>query len=120
MIRVPSLSGASQFFMAASNMIGHKPGTFFWGTAPANVPFGGGKLCIAPPLVRTGIQDSGAVPSIGFCNGSYSFHFSPAYMQQEGLAAGTTLYGQFWGRDPGYSAPNNIALTDGLSFTIIP
>jgi hypothetical protein len=41
-------------------------------------------------------------------------------MLQHLLAGNTTVYAQYWSRDPGFSVPNNIGLTNGLSFTICP
>lgn len=116
----PSASGQSQFFLTANHELYNKSGIFFWSTSPASIPFAGGTLCIKAPLVRTDVQFSGGFPQNGACGGSYSFHFSPAYMAEEGVVAGNTLYGQFWGRDPGFQPPNNISLSDGLSFTVGP
>ena len=46
--------------------------------------------------------------------------FDGAYMSANALSAGTSLYAQYWSRDTGYAAPNNVGLTDAVGFTICP
>jgi len=116
----PSLSGPDNFFVGASNVLNNKLGLLLWSRSPASVPFGGGTLCVAAPLVRTAAQLSGGSPTGDDCSGSYSFHFTQAYMTQQQLGAYTTLHAQWWSRDPGFAAPNNIGLTDALRFTLCP
>ena len=78
-------------------------------------------LLLGLQIVRTPGQASGRslAPTID-CTGLYSFHFGHAYVQNYFLAAGQTIRAQYWSRDPGFAAPNNIGLTDGLSFTLLP
>ena len=107
--------------ISAGNVRNHKPGLMIWSHTAAATPFGGGTLCIAPPLKRTPGMDSGGAPlPANNCSGIYSFAFSQAYMTTNAVAAGTTLFAQFWSRDPGFVAPNNVGLSNALSFTTCP
>lgn len=118
---VLSLSvGVDDFYVDGANERNNTSGLLFWGQAPASAPFGGGIRCVASPIHRTTVQNSGGNAGIIDCSGSYSFHFSRSYVTSHSLVPGTTLYAQYWSRDPGYSPPNNVGLTDATSFTILP
>jgi hypothetical protein len=117
---IPSLSGPDNFHVTASNVLNNKLGLMLWSLAPASNPFGGGTLCVQQPIVRTTAQYSGGSTDGDDCTGSYSFHLSQNYMVQQLLAANTSVYAQYWSRDPGFSPPNNIGLTDAIEFTIVP
>lgn len=91
-----------------------------WSTNAASTPFGGGTLCVAAPTVRTPAQFSNGSPVGDDCTGVYSFHFSQAYMGSQSLASGTTLRAQYWSRDNGFAAPNNMGLTAEIRFTLHP
>ena len=116
-----STSGPDDFYATSGNVINNKNGLFFWGLAPHSTPFQGGTKCVLAPVKRTPIQDSGgnAFP-VNDCSGSYSFHFTQAYMVTKGVGAGATIYGQFWSRDPFFAPPKNTGLTNGVQFTIQP
>ena len=64
------------------------------------------------------MQLSNGNPGADDCSGTYSFHFSQAYMAQHFMTAGTQAYSQFWSRDTGFAYPDNCGLTDALHFTI--
>ncbi|MCK6447427.1 MAG: hypothetical protein L6Q99_13640 [Planctomycetes bacterium] len=115
----PRMTGDDVFFVVAQNVLKDKFGVFFWGHASTAVPFGGGTLCVKSPVVRTTVQNSGNVLGM-VCSGNYSFHFTQSYAQSEGIQPGDTIYGQYWYRDPAFSAPNNIGLTDAIRFAFIP
>ena len=118
----PSISApGDDFYVTASSVLNRKPGLMIWSTMPGSAPLGGGTLCLAPPVIRTPGQTSGGSPApVVDCTGQYSFHFGHTHTQNYFLAAGQTIRAQYWSRDPGFSAPNNIGLTDGLSFTLQP
>jgi Tol biopolymer transport system component len=114
----PSLSGPDDFKITAVEALFGKPGVLFWSGGWDSKPFLGGTLCVKAPIIRTASQTAASAPYS--CSGSYSFHFSHAYMQQQLLGLGETYYAQWWSRDPGFAAPNNVGLTDALRFTICP
>jgi hypothetical protein len=111
-----TLTGLDDLQLTASNVINNKQGLLFWGFAQSSTPFMGGTKCVAPPTKRTPTQSSGGNSPPDDCSGSFSFHFSASYMQAQGLTAGTSVFAQYWSRDPGSPATTN--LTDAVSFTI--
>ncbi len=117
----PSAAGPGSGWLTGSELVNSASGQLIWSLAPASVPFRGGTLCLAAPRIRTGPMPSGgsAQPALD-CTGSYSFHFSSFYMAQRGLSAGLTIYAQYYQRDRGLAAPNDIGLTDAVSFEIAP
>jgi hypothetical protein len=115
-----SLSNASQLRITAHRVLNLKSGLFFWGLAPQAAPFGGGIRCVAYPVVRSAIQQSGGNLTTNDCTGSFQFDFSASYIAASGLTLGTHVYGQWWYRDPFFPLPNNVGLSDGLEFVIEP
>ena len=115
----PSLSTGPGLTVRAKNALSQKVGFLLWGSARAAKPFAGGTLCVAPPLVRTPLQTSGG-PATLDCSGSYAFTFGSAYLAQHGLAAGSTGFAQMWSRDPGFTPPGNVGLTNAVAFTVWP
>ncbi len=120
--RVPIL-GWNRARCRRSEQVRNQPvssGIRIWSLAQANRPFSGGTLCLQDPLVRTPIQFSGGNASpIVDCSGSYDFHMSHAYFQQH-VVPSTTVYAQYWTRDRGFVAPDNVGLTNALVFTAWP
>ena len=116
----PTLSGPDDFNVTASNVLNNKVGIMIWSNGPNNLPFMGGILCVAPPIIRTPHQISGGNPPPLDCSGSYSFHFSQAYMASKFVVPGMQLYAQYWSRDPGFMPPDNVGLTNGLEFEVWP
>ena len=66
----------------------------------------------------TPLQTSDGNPPPNDCSGSYSFHFSGAFMTSKGLSPGDAVYCQYWSRDP--LSPSTTGLTGGLHFVICP
>ncbi len=116
----PYATGPDCFFVCALDVLDSRSGALLWSLSPAATPFAGGLACVAPPLHRTPLENSGSLPAWSGCGGRYGFHFSQAYLALHGCQAGTTIHAQFWSRDPGFAAPDNFGLTAGLSFTLGP
>jgi Tol biopolymer transport system component len=116
----PSISGADDFHVTAHHLLNNKTGLMIWSLVHTEHPFHGGTLCVGVPFHRTPMQNSGGTPGVNDCTGAYSFLFSHAYMASWNLQAGAVVYAQYWYRDPFYPPPDNIGLTDGLQFTVLP
>jgi len=125
----PSASAGSGFLISAVNVRNNKNGLLFYGVSGATaLPFQGGTLCVAPPIKRTGAVNSGGTPApVNDCTGVYAIDmnsFAVSAGPPVPLAAlsvpGTLVHCQFWGRDPGFPAPNNTTLSDGLEYSVGP
>ena len=116
----PSLAVGNGLLLRAGGVLNHRPGYLVWGLARAHDPFGGGSLCVQP-LDRGPLQDAGGTPPpITDCTGVLTFRFTANYLATHGLGVGTRVFCQFLSRDDGFAPPNNIGLSDGLAFTVIP
>ncbi len=119
----PSASAGSGFAITAANVLNNKSGLFFYSSnGQQAAPFQGGTLCVKLPLKRTALQSSNGNPPPNDCSGSYSIDFN-AYVASgvdPALVAGSTIDGQYWARDPGFSAPNNTSLSNALHVTLSP
>lgn len=114
----PSLSGPDDFHITAPAIVSNKSGMLFYGFAPTEIPiFVGATLCVQSPLVRTPVLNSGGSNGIP-CDGSFDFFWSQAFSGASSLDAGTTLYAQFWYRDP--VSASGSGLTDAIEFTLCP
>ncbi len=116
-----SYSGADNFYITASNVLNGKKGQVLWSLNQGSSPFLGGTLCLSAPITRTPVQTSSGTPPPPLdCSGTYSYHFSQTYMISQLLPPGTRIYAQYWSRDKGFVTPNDVGLTNALSFFICP
>jgi hypothetical protein len=124
-----SAAAVSGFAVKASNVRNNKSGLLFYGTTGrAGVPFQGGTLCVKSPVKRTPASVSGGTPApANDCTGVYSIDMNCFASGNCGgsplpalIVPGTIVDCEWWGRDPGFPAPNNTTLTNGLHFTMCP
>jgi hypothetical protein len=118
----PSPTAASGYTIRAEQVRNRSAGTLAFSVgAQASLPFGGGTLCLTPPLRRTGMRDSGGSPAgVADCSGAWQLDFNTWMAQNATLPAGTTVRAQWLGRDPGFAAPANWMLSDALEFVLRP
>jgi len=123
-----SATASSGMSISATNIMNNKSGLLFYGVSGrASSPFSGGTLCVATPVKRTPGAFSGGSPSGSDCSGTFAIDFNAFARGLLGgapLAAlsvpGTLVDAQWWGRDPGFSAPDNITLSAGVEFSVGP
>jgi hypothetical protein len=116
----PSLSGPDNFSVTASQELNQRSGLLIWSTTPASQLALGGILCVSS-FKRTPAQSSGgsALPMID-CTGAYSFLFSHAYMSAHSIVVATTVYAQYYGRDPFITDGTGASLSNAIEFTVCP
>ena len=112
----PSASAGQGFVLSADEVNAGQNGILVYSASTQFTPFQGGTLCLAPPIVRTPILNSG--PG-GVCGGQFQFDFNDWIVNGHdgSLSAGSTRYAQYWYRDPG-SASFPTGLTSALQFLI--
>jgi glucose/arabinose dehydrogenase len=126
---MPSASQGVGFVVTCSDVRNQKPGLLFYSVnGQASTPFQGGTLCVNPPVKRTPATNSGgsALPA-NDCTGIYSIDMNLFAVGGLGgtplpalLVHGTVVDCQWWGRDPGFPAPNNTTLSNGLEYQVCP
>lgn len=115
---MPTLTGPDDFVITATDVLNQKNGLLFYGYAMNEVPFLGGTLCVAAPILRTNVQASGGNPPPSDCSGSYGFAFTQARMVADGLSPGTSIFAQYWTRDPSHPDLTGVGLSNAIRFTI--
>jgi hypothetical protein len=122
----PSATAGSGFLVRCLDSLNNKSGLLFYGVSgQASIPFQGGTLCVAAPIKRTPAVNSGGNPPPNDCSGIYSIDMNAFAVGGLGgtplpalTVPGTVVDCQWWGRDPGYAAPLNTSLSNGLEYTV--
>jgi hypothetical protein len=113
----PSFTGGG-LTIEAVEVAPNRSGILFWGTTQSLIPFRGNLKCIANPVSRTPIQNSGSLGPPP-CSGVFSFDWTPAYMTFKGLSPGDAVYAQHWFREP--AAPTSTTgFSEAMSFVVLP
>ena len=117
------------FVLTCSNVINQKSGLLFYGlSGPAAIPFQGGTLNVMPPTKRSSlVLSNGSPPALSDCSGRFVLDmdaFAAGALGGNPLpelqVVGTRVNAQWWGRDPGYAAPNDTLLSNAVEYTVRP
>ena len=120
-----SATAGSGFFVNGTNFINNKNCLLFYGvTGQASGPFQGGTICVQAPIKRTPGTNTFGNPPPNDCSGVPQIDMNAYALTAGALLAlqvpGTVVNCQWWGRDPGFTAPNNTQLSNGLQYTVGP
>ena len=119
-----SSTAANGFLISGPGTEGNKSGLFYWGTVqknPANmIGTSSSWNCVLPPVKRSGLLTSGGTN--GLCDGLLSVDLNVRWTAQPAQKSppGTTLFGQFWYRDPQNTSNQTTSRSDGLTWTVCP
>jgi hypothetical protein len=111
-----TLSGPDNFHITASNIINNQDGLLFYGLAQMAKPFQGGFKCVQAPTWRSSLQNSGGSAAGVDCTGTYDLPLSHLLFNFKGIAAGSTVYAQYWSHD--VQSPFGTNLTDAIQFEL--
>jgi hypothetical protein len=121
----PDVGATSGFVVNCSNVRNNRVGLLLYGmTGRGTIPFQGGTLCVKSPIRRTlGVSSGGTPAPQQDCSGVYQLDMNAFAHGLLGgspdaalLQTGTLVNAQWWGRDPGFAAPNNTTLSAGLEY----
>ncbi|MEZ6017887.1 MAG: N-acetylmuramoyl-L-alanine amidase [Planctomycetota bacterium] len=110
---------ASDFVVYCDQVLTQQFGLLLWSDQPANIPFFGGTLCLGNAPQRTQVAFSNGLPNVA-CSGRLELPITSGFLVNRGLFPGSTVYTQWWYRDPGLLPAAPVGLSEGLRFTVLP
>lgn len=118
----PSASGPDNFRVTCREVVPNVAGLLILSPTPGFTPFGPGNLCFAGQIRRRPVQVSSSTVGVPSNCSTYVLtdHLSQAYLAGLGFGVGTTVFCQYVSRDGGFPPPNNLSLSQGLRFTVLP
>ncbi len=119
---LPSITGPDNFRLTCREVVPNVAGLLILSPTPGFTPFGPGRLCFSGQIRRRPVQVSqnAGGPSTTCSTYTFTDQLSQAYLASQGYTVGTTVYCQYVSRDGGFPPPNNLSLSQGLRFTILP
>jgi FG-GAP repeat len=123
-----SASASSGFRLGVGHVLNNAVGAVFYGlNGRANAPFHGGTLCVASPLHRGPAFASGGSSTGTDCSGVLAFDMNAFAAGALGgnpspalTLPGTVVDLQWWARDRGFAPPENLQLSAGQEYTVLP
>ena len=120
----PSATATSGFVITGPNSEGNKSGLFYYAPTVKNPASMVGNSsswnCVLPPVKRSQLLIGGG--NVGVCDGTFSLDLNMRWTSKPAhvFPSGTTLYGQFWYRDPLNSSNQTTSRSDGLTWDVTP
>lgn len=120
----PTLGGADNFDINATNVINQSMSALYWSPLPDNSVFQNGTMCLAAPAPGTtnllGVEFSAGTVGAPDCTGNPNFDFTHATMTTLGLTPGDVVFVQWWYRDITQTDGTGFGNTDALVTIILP
>jgi hypothetical protein len=118
----PSATSNAPFLITGQNVLNRKLALLLYGYSSKFTPYQGSLLCVAPPLKRIAMQNSGGSASGTDCSGVPSTDFNTRIQSGADplLVPGATISARWYYRDPQDPAGFSSGLTDALRFAICP
>lgn len=110
---------ASDLVVHCDHVVSQQFGLLLWSDQPASIPFFGGTLCLGNAPQRMQIAFSNGLGN-GNCSGRLELPLTSGFFFSNALFPGSTLYTQWWYRDPGLLPADPVGLSDALRITVLP